>query len=39
MLGLATPMEAGLVALVGFLLLAQMQGGFARRKQARQVAP
>ncbi|HEY2070764.1 MAG TPA: EAL domain-containing protein [Rhizomicrobium sp.] len=36
MLGMATPVEAGLVGLVSFLLLAQMQGGFARRKQTRQ---
>ena len=35
MMGLATPVESGLAGFVGFLVLAEMQSGFARRKQAR----
>jgi cyclic-di-GMP phosphodiesterase TipF (flagellum assembly factor) len=35
MLGLATPLESGLAGFVGFLVLAQIQSGFSRRKQAR----
>jgi cyclic-di-GMP phosphodiesterase, flagellum assembly factor TipF len=35
MLGLATPVESGLAGFVGFLVLAQIQGGISRRKQVR----
>ncbi|MGH6872572.1 MAG: EAL domain-containing protein [Rhizomicrobium sp.] len=35
MLGLATPLESGLAGFTVFLVLAQIQAGFGRRKQAR----
>ncbi|HTQ15451.1 MAG TPA: EAL domain-containing protein [Rhizomicrobium sp.] len=35
MLGIATPIEAGLAGFTGLLVAAQAQSGFARRKQAR----
>ncbi len=36
MLGLATGVESGLAGLMGFLVLAQIQAGFGRRRQAKQ---
>jgi cyclic-di-GMP phosphodiesterase TipF (flagellum assembly factor) len=36
MLGIADPAEAGLIGVVAFLILAQIQSAFARRRQTRQ---
>ncbi|HEX3673053.1 MAG TPA: EAL domain-containing protein [Rhizomicrobium sp.] len=36
MLGLATGVESGLAGLMGFLVLAQIQAGFGRRRQTKQ---